>query len=69
MRVDAKEPHAVLRPEVSADGGLDAGLEQPHDEVATQRLSLSAEQREVRGDGFTAREGIAKLGLAPWCVL
>ena len=44
VRVDAEAAHAVVRPEVAADAGLHAGVDEAHAEVAAQRLTLTAEQ-------------------------
>ena len=37
--IDAEEAHAVVGPEVPADARLHARLDEPHNEVAAQRLA------------------------------
>ena len=61
---DAEQAHAVVRPEVATDGWADPRLEKTLDEVATHRLAVSTEQRQLARHGLAARQRIVEASLA-----
>ena len=44
VSVDAEEAHAAIRPQVPADGRLDAGLDETDDEVTSKCLALGSKE-------------------------
>ena len=64
MGKNAEEAHAALGPQVAADARLDARLDQAHEEVATERLALQPEQRELLLHRLAAWELVAQPRLA-----
>ena len=47
VSVDAEEAHAAIRPQVPADCRLDAGLDEPDDEVTSKGLALGPKEGQV----------------------
>ena len=47
VSVDAEEAHAAIRPQVPADGRLDAGLDETDDEVTSKCLALGSKEGQV----------------------
>ena len=47
VSVDAEEAHAAIRPQVPTDGRLDAGLDEPDDEVTSKGLALGPKEGQV----------------------
>ena len=64
VSVDAEEAHAAIRPQVPADGRLDAGLDETDDEVTSKCLALGSKEGQVGLHGNPARQRIAEFGLA-----
>ena len=61
MSVDAEEAHAAIRPQVPADGRLDAGLDETDDEVTSKCLALGSKEAATSAtvERLFSRVGIA----------
>ena len=61
VSVDAEEAHAAIRPQVPADGRLDAGLDETDDEVTSKCLALGSKEAATSAtvERLFSRVGIA----------